>query len=47
MGDHDTWYTMLLPFWRDMEASFQAGLERDWQWMAFKATQFSMLHVGA
>lgn len=47
MGDHDTWYTMLLPFWGQLEASLEEGLKRDWEWMAFKATHFSMLHVGA
>ena len=44
MGDHDTWYT-LLPFWHDLEASFAEGLARDWQFMMFQDTHFTLVHV--
>jgi F-type H+-transporting ATPase subunit a len=46
MGEHDTWYT-LLPFWSELQESFRQGLERDWQWMMFQATEFSLVHVAA
>jgi F-type H+-transporting ATPase subunit a len=45
MGDHDTWYT-LLPIWHDLEAQFAEGLARDWQFMMFQDTHFTLLHVG-
>lgn len=44
MGEHDTWYT-LLPFWPGFEATFEAGLRRDWQLLMFQATHFTMTHV--
>lgn len=46
MGEHDTWYT-LPEFWHNLEETFRAGLERDWQWMAFRDTHYTLLHVGA
>lgn len=45
MGEHDTWYT-LLPFWKDLEHSFEAGLRRDWEWLMFTETSFTLVHVG-
>lgn len=44
MGDHDTWYT-ILPFWHDLEAAFRDGLARDWQWLMFQDTHFTLVHV--
>ncbi|MCX4240358.1 F0F1 ATP synthase subunit A [Paraliomyxa miuraensis] len=44
MGDHDTWYT-LLPFWHDLEHSFEEGLRRDWKFLMFQDTHFTMVHV--
>ena len=44
MGDHDTWYT-LLPFWHDFEQSVAEGLKRDWEWLMFKDTHFTLSHV--
>ncbi len=44
MGDHDTWYT-LLPFWHDLEKSFEEGLRRDWKFLMFQDTHFTMIHV--
>ena len=47
MGDHDTWFSTLLPFWANLEHTAQQGLERDWQWLAFQSTHFTMLHIGS
>lgn len=44
MGDHDTWYT-LLPFWHELEAAFQKGLARDWQYLMFQDTHYTLVHV--
>lgn len=44
MGDHDTWYT-LLPFWHDFEHAFEEGLRRDWKFLMFQDTHFTMVHV--
>lgn len=44
MGDHDTWYT-LLPFWRDLEKTFEEGLRRDWTALMFQDTHFTLVHV--
>lgn len=46
MGEHDTIYS-IWPFWRSLEAQFKEGLERDWTWLAFQDTHFTLLHVGA
>lgn len=46
MGDHDTWYTLLSPeFWHALEHNAAEHLARDWRWMMFAATQFSLVHV--
>ncbi len=46
MGDHDTWYTLLSPeFWHALEHNAAEHLARDWKWMMFQATHFSLLHV--
>ena len=44
MGDHDTWYT-LLPFWSDLEGTFEEGLRRDWRALMFQDTHFTLVHV--
>lgn len=44
MGDHDTWYT-LLPFWHDLEHTFEEGLRRDWKVLMFQDTHFTLVHV--
>ncbi len=46
MGDHDTWYS-LFEAWHSLEAYFRAGLERDWKWMAFADTHYTLVHVGS
>lgn len=46
MGDHDTWYT-LLPFWHDLEHTFEEGLRRDWRALMFQDTHFTLIHVMA
>ncbi len=46
MGSHDTWLTVLFPEqWHAFEHWFEQGLRRDWTWMMFQATHFTMLHV--
>lgn len=45
MGDHDTWYS-LFPFWRNLEQTLQEGLRRDWEWLIFQETSFTLVHVG-
>lgn len=51
MGDHDTFYTLLMPeFWarlHDPEGAIAQSLTRDWQWMMFGDTHFTLLHVFA
>lgn len=44
MGDHDTWYT-LLPFWHDLEHTFEEGLRRDWKALMFQDSHFTLVHV--
>ncbi|HRI06758.1 MAG TPA: F0F1 ATP synthase subunit A [Nannocystaceae bacterium] len=46
MGDHDSWYTLLMPeFWARLEHGAAEALQRDWQFMMFKATHFTLVHV--
>jgi F-type H+-transporting ATPase subunit a len=55
MGDHDTWYTVLMPeFWARLEGHAGAQslgvketLTREWQFAVFGATHFSLIHVGS
>ena len=44
MGDHDTWYT-LLPGWERFEQTFAEGLRRDWRFLLFQDTHFTLVHV--
>ncbi|MCA9637483.1 MAG: F0F1 ATP synthase subunit A [Myxococcales bacterium] len=46
MGDHDSWYTLLMPeFWHALEHNAAEHLARDWQFMMFGATHFTLIHV--
>ena len=46
MGDHDTWYTLLMPeFWHQLEHNAAEHLARDWKFMMFGATHFTLVHV--
>lgn len=46
MGDHDSWYTLLMPeFWARLEHGAAEALQRDWQFMMFKGTHFTLVHV--
>ena len=48
MGDHDSWYTLLMPeFWQALEHNAAEHLARDWQFMMFGATHYTLLHVVA
>ena len=51
MGDHDTFYTLLMPeFWarlNDPHGEVANALGRKWQWMMFGETHFTLLHVVA
>jgi F-type H+-transporting ATPase subunit a len=51
MGEHDTFYTLLMPeFWHrlnDPQGEVAQALGRDWQWMMFGETHFTLLHVVA
>ncbi|MCA9716499.1 MAG: F0F1 ATP synthase subunit A [Myxococcales bacterium] len=46
MGDHTTWFTLLMPeFWHALENNAAEYLARDWQYMMFTATSFTLVHV--
>ncbi|MEE9384887.1 MAG: F0F1 ATP synthase subunit A [Nannocystaceae bacterium] len=47
MGDHDTWYTVLMPeFWARLEhGPLKDQLGRQWEWLLFRDTHFSLVHV--
>ncbi len=46
MGAHDTWYTLLMPeFWHQLEHNAAEHLARDWKFMMFGATHFTLVHV--
>ena len=50
MGDHDTLYTVLMPeFWARLSDTTKHSVfgERHWQWMMFKQTHFTIIHVAA
>lgn len=48
MGDHDTFYTLLMPeFWARLNEQAEPALGRDWKWMMFGETHFTLLHVVA
>jgi F-type H+-transporting ATPase subunit a len=46
MGDHDTWFTLLMPeFWHALENNAAEYLAREWTYLMFGATKFSLIHV--
>lgn len=46
MGDHDSWYTLLMPeFWAHLESSAAEHLARDQAFLIFNATHFTLVHV--
>ncbi len=55
MGDHDTLYTVLMSdFWARLEGrpgaesfGIKEQLAREWTWMVFRDTHFSLTHVAA
>jgi F-type H+-transporting ATPase subunit a len=55
MGDHDTWYTVLMPeFWARLEGrpgteslGLKETLGREASWQVFQATHFSLIHVAS
>jgi F-type H+-transporting ATPase subunit a len=51
MGEHDTFYTLLMPeFWarlEDPEGPVAQALGRKWEWLMFGDTHFTMVHVFA
>ncbi len=54
MGEHDTWYTLLdAEFWARLEGrgaepfALKEQLGREWTWMMFQETHFTLVHVMA
>lgn len=47
MGEHGTWFDYLyrFPWWQDVSHGLQAALGRDWEWMLFGATHWTLTHV--
>lgn len=46
MGDHDNWYTLLMPeFWAQLEGSAAEHLAREQRFMMFQDTHFTLTHV--
>lgn len=46
MGDHDTWYTILMPeFWARLEHGAQEHLGREQHFMMFQSSYFTLTHV--
>jgi F-type H+-transporting ATPase subunit a len=46
MGDHDNWYTLLMPeFWAHLEGSAAEHLAREQRFMMFQDTHFTLTHV--
>jgi F-type H+-transporting ATPase subunit a len=47
MGEHGTWFDYLYRFhwWQDFSHSLQGSLGRDWQWVLFGATHWTLNHV--
>ena len=46
MGDHDSWYTLLMPeFWAHLEHTAAEHLARDKSFLIFGATHFTLVHV--
>ena len=46
MGDHDSWYTLLMPeFWAQLELGAAEHLTREQTFMMFQGTHFTLMHV--
>lgn len=46
MGDHDSWYTLLMPdFWAQLEHGAAEHLAREQKFMMFQGTHFTLVHV--
>jgi F-type H+-transporting ATPase subunit a len=46
MGDHDSWYTLLMPdFWAQLEHGAAEHLARESRFMMFQGTHFTLTHV--
>lgn len=46
MGDHDSWYTLLMPeFWAQLEHGAAEHLAREQRFMMFQGTHFTLTHV--
>jgi F-type H+-transporting ATPase subunit a len=46
MGDHDSWYTLLMPdFWAQLEHGAAEHLAREQKFMMFQGTHFTLTHV--
>jgi F-type H+-transporting ATPase subunit a len=47
MGEHGTWFDYLyrLPWWRGLSHDLQETLGRDWEWMLFGPTHWTMTHI--
>jgi F-type H+-transporting ATPase subunit a len=46
MGDHDSWYTLLMPeFWAQLEHGAAEHLARESKFMMFQGTHFTLTHV--
>lgn len=47
MGEHGTWFDYLyrFPWWRDLSHTLQEKLGRDWEWMLFGPTHWTLTHV--
>ncbi len=47
MGEHGTWFDYLyrLTWWQDLSHSLQQSLGRDWQWLLFGDTHWTVTHV--
>ncbi|ACY16965.1 F0F1 ATP synthase subunit A [Haliangium ochraceum] len=47
MGEHGTWFDLLYKFhwWQDAAHSLEHQLGRDWQWLLFGPTHWTLTHV--
>lgn len=47
MGEHGTWFDYLykMSWWRDLNHDLHGALGRDWQWMMFGPTHWTLNHV--
>jgi F-type H+-transporting ATPase subunit a len=47
MGEHTTWFDFLYKFgwFRDLSGNLRDSLGRDWQWLLFQETSWTLTHV--